>query len=55
MTNIPERGSQNPCPDCGVPVKNEHSLRQSAICDGIRNNKINRLEGQAMIKRMVSR
>lgn len=33
---VPERGKQTQCPHCGQNPGNEHSLRRSGQCDGIR-------------------
>ncbi len=37
MTNKPERGSNKPCPICTVRERNQHTIRESAVCDGIKN------------------
>lgn len=48
--NIPERGKSTPCERCGVAAANQHTIRQSAICDGIKNGKIEKTEGQRLVK-----
>lgn len=52
MTNVPEKGKTDTCPNCGVAQANQHSISQSAICDGIRNGYIERMDGQTRIKNM---
>lgn len=52
MTNEPERGKTDTCPDCGVAQANQHSIGQSAICDGIRNGYVDKFEGQKRIKEL---
>lgn len=31
-----EKVKSNACPICGIAQKDQHSLRESGICDGIR-------------------
>lgn len=40
MNNTPEVGSDRTCPHCALKQRNQHSLGQSAECDGIRTGKI---------------
>lgn len=41
MNSTPDRGNSAVCPHCAVPHRNEHSLKQSGECDGIKSGKIN--------------
>lgn len=38
--STPQTGSSNRCPHCGIAKANEHSLAQSAKCDGIKSGKV---------------
>lgn len=35
-------GKTTPCETCGIAVANQHSIRESAKCDGIRNGYLNK-------------
>jgi uncharacterized protein (DUF983 family) len=40
MTSNPERGSTQRCPHCGIGEANQHTLSESAVCDGVKNGHI---------------
>jgi hypothetical protein len=40
MTNIPDRGSDRTCTICAAKHANEHSMKQSGECDGIKRGVI---------------
>ncbi len=40
------------CAVCGLPERDQHSNKQSAICDGIRNGKLPVSTGQALVKKL---
>lgn len=43
---------KNPCPHCGIAERDQHTLGQAGICDGIRGGKISQAEGQARVKKI---
>lgn len=42
------------CPYCGLAQADQHSLRESGICDGIKRGKIDPAIGKAAIKQRES-
>jgi hypothetical protein len=40
ITFVKDIGSDRPCPHCSIPHRNQHSMKQSGECDGIRDGKI---------------
>lgn len=49
----PQQGvSKGGCPTCGVTPRNQHTLGESALCDGIRNGHLDR-SGNPILKQEV--
>lgn len=40
MISTPETGSSAVCPHCALKNRNQHSIRESGECDGIKDGKI---------------
>lgn len=51
--NKPQRGSDHPCRTCGIATANQHTLGESAKCDGIRNGFLDK-QGRPLPRKAVA-
>lgn len=49
----PQRGSSDACRTCGIAEANQHTLGESAKCDGIRNGFLDR-NGRPIVKQVAA-
>jgi hypothetical protein len=45
---VAKRGSSDPCPHCALTQSNQHTLRQSSLCDSVRKGLITQDEAKML-------